>query len=156
MDNIIEIHCDGSCVNQKGGIGIIIITPFIEILISKGCFSDTTNNRMELFAFVYSVYFIQSYIKSDERVIIYGDSKYLVDGYNSWIESWSKNGWKGSTNQQVLNLDLWMEIYTIKKIFNYEVLWEKGHSDNIYNNKADLLAKIGVFNSNFCISYQKD
>jgi ribonuclease HI len=154
-NNYIEIHCDGSCINETGGIGILIITPLVEIFIAKGSFQDTTNNRMELLSFIYSVYYIQSYIKNNEEVVIYADSKYLVDGYNIWINNWVKNQWKTSTNQEVLNLDLWMEIYTIKKVFNYKVLWEKGHSDNIYNNKADLLAKIGVSNSNFSISYQR-
>jgi ribonuclease HI len=155
VNNYIEIHCDGSCVNQEGGIGIIIITPGAEILISKGPFSNTTNNRMELLAFLYSVYYIQSYVKDHSQVTIFCDSKYVVDGYNQWMESWSKNQWKTSTKQNVLNLDLWLELFTIKKIFNYTAIWEKGHDNNVHNNKADLLAKLGVEVNNFCITYKK-
>jgi ribonuclease HI len=153
--NNIEIHCDGSCVNQTGGIGIIIITPAIEVLISKGTFYNTTNNRMELLAFLYSVYYIQPYVKNHEEVSIFCDSKYVVDGYNQWMNNWSKNHWKTAGNNDVLNLDLWLEVFTIKKIFNYKVIWEKGHDTNVYNNKADILAKLGGQNSNFCMSYQR-
>jgi ribonuclease HI len=152
----IEIHCDGSCVKTIGGIGIVIVTPTTEILISKGAFHETTNNRMELLSFIYSVYYIQPYVDIHDHIMIYTDSQYVVNGYNIWMENWSKNSWKNTTNQEVNNLDLWLEMYTIKKIFQYTVIWEKGHDNNIFNNKADCLAKMGVNNNNFILSYKKE
>lgn len=152
----IEIHCDGSCVKTVGGIGIVIVTPNIEIFIAKGSFEETTNNRMELLSFIYSVYYIQKYVNIVDEVNIFTDSQYVVNGYNDWMNTWSRNQWKGSTNQTINNLDLWLEIYTIKKIFQYNVIWEKGHNiNNIYNGKADTLAKLASNNNNFILSYKK-
>ena len=156
---IIKVHCDGSCMEQIGGIGIVICTNSTETLICRGSFPHTTNNRMELLAFIYAVYYLQKFMESnpfykDFPVDLYADSKYLVDGYNSWIESWEKNNWKNSTKQIVLNLDLWQEILIIKREFNYFLAWEKAHDINHWNNKADLLAKAAVDNNNFSFCYQ--
>ena len=30
---------------------------------------------------------------NDTRIVIYTDSKYVMDGINQWIIKWKKNGW---------------------------------------------------------------
>ena len=64
--------------------------------ISKG-YKCTTNNRMEIMAALAGL----NALKEPCKVILYSDSKYLVDSVNKgWIASWQKNGWKNSKKEK--------------------------------------------------------
>ena len=72
---------------------------------------------------------------------IYTDSKYLKDGIESWIYKWKSNGWKTANKKPVKNKDLW--IILDKEIAKHKIKWNwvKGHANNKFNEKADLLAR---------------
>ena len=75
------------------------------------------------------------------KVEIYSDSAYTVNAFtNGWIYAWKKNGWKKADGKEVLNVDLWEELYALTQV--HEVTFHKvaGHADNENNNRCDKLA----------------
>ena len=141
MKNSINIYTDGACKGNpgEGGWGA-----FIEYSNQKvklyGYEKDTTNNRMEIIAAIEALRFIK--VQSD--IIIYTDSKYLMNGINTWIHGWKKNNWKTSSNKNVKNVDLWKIIDELNSNHSIEWIWVKGHSGNPGNEMADELANFAI------------
>ncbi len=100
--------------------------------ISQG-YRLTTNNRMELLAIIVA---LESLKVSDRDVLIYSDSKYVIDSVTKgWVFGWVKKGFKGKKNA-----DLWrrfLQIYPKNKV-KFE--WVKGHANNPGNERVDKLA----------------
>ena len=136
---MITIYTDGACSGNPGvgGWGVVIIKPDNEIISLNGGEGNTTNNRMELTAAIQSVV----YFKEKTNLEIFTDSKYLKDGIESWIYKWKTNGWKTANKKPVKNKDLW--IILDKEIAKHKIKWNwvKGHANNKFNEKADLLAR---------------
>ena len=51
-------------------------------------------------------FYFNEHIESKE-VELFTDSKYVIDGINSWIHGWKKNNWRTSTKKPVKNEELW-------------------------------------------------
>ena len=135
---MIEIHTDGSCLENPGNGGwaaIININGNIKKI--SGSEKNTTNNRMELIATINAL----KSINSDEEIRIYTDSQYVKLGITEWINTWVKNNWKTSKKEEVKNKDLWTELYNLNKALNVEWIWIKAHAGNALNEEVDLLAK---------------
>ena len=78
------------------------------------------------------------------KVILYTDSKYVMDGITRWIAAWKRNGWKTSARQPVKNADLWRALDDAVARHDIQWQWVKGHSGDIGNERADALANAGV------------
>lgn len=135
------IYTDGSCLGNpgKGGCAAILMAGNQRKEISESN-KYTTNNRMELSAVILGL----TALKKRAKVNLFTDSKYIVNAINQkWLEKWQKNNWYRGKNKKkkVLNSDLWIEIIELLKEHDTKFLWIQGHSDNIENEKCDLLAK---------------
>ena len=64
----------------------------------------TTNNKMELMATIKAL----SYLKDKSNIIIFTDSKYVIDGINKWILKWKQNNWQTANKKKVKNKELWL------------------------------------------------
>ena len=141
MEKII-IYTDGACSGNPGpgGWGAILMYKDIKKEISGGK-KDTTNNVMELTAALEGL----KLLKFPCEVDLYSDSSYLVNGFlQGWIYNWQKNNWKTSNKEPVKNKEIWQEIYDLTKIHKVNFIKVKGHSDNIYNNRCDELARNAI------------
>ena len=135
---MIEIHTDGSCLENPGNGGwAAIINTNGNIKKISGSEKNTTNNRMELMAPINAL----KNINSDEEIIVYTDSQYVKLGITEWISSWIKNNWKTSKKEEVKNKDLWTELYNLNKTLKVKWIWIKAHAGNPLNEEVDLLAK---------------
>lgn len=72
------------------------------------------------------------------KPIIYSDSAYCVNLINDWMYKWQQNGWKRPKNQEVKNLDIIKEIYTLASLA--EIRKVPGHSGIKWNEYVDGLA----------------
>jgi ribonuclease HI len=134
MDGFIEIYTDGAARGNPGpgGYGIVLKYKNFRKEISGG-FNHTTNNRMELLAVIIG---LESITQKDLLVKVYSDSKYVIDSINlKWVFRWQKNGFKNKANP-----DLWQRLLKCYNIKKHELIWVKGHADNIENNRCDELA----------------
>jgi len=137
MKNI-EIFTDGACSGNPGpgGWGAIIRCGNTEKEISGGE-KNTTNNRMELMAFIKAL----EMLKEASIITVYSDSKYLCDAINQqWIYKWEKNNWVKSDRKPVLNSDLWKRIILLLKNHKFKLVWVKGHAGHRENERCDRLA----------------
>ena len=139
----LEIYTDGACRGNPGvgGWGVYLLYKNEKKEFYGGKL-NTTNNQMELTAAIEGL----KVLKEPCKVKLYTDSKYVMDGINSWIANWKKNNWKTASKKDVKNKDLWIELDAETCKHEIEWIWVKGHSGNIGNEKADALANMGIDN----------
>lgn len=141
---MIEIYTDGSCsVNTgKGGWGLVIVEDDSVIKEECGAATDTTNNRMELTAFLRAMQIMEER-EEPTSYTMYTDSAYIANCFNQkWYQKWLSNGWKSSNRTAIKNQDLWKQILHIHKITKnaITIVHVAGHQGNKYNERADTLA----------------
>lgn len=133
-DEII-IYTDGASRGNPGpgGFGAILIWGKIKKELSQG-YKRTTNNRMELMAVIAA---LEALKKPNLKVTVYSDSNYVVKAImEGWLAKWIKTNFKGN----IKNRDLWERYYELSKSHQIHFKWVKGHAENLYNNRCDVLA----------------
>ena len=133
----VDIYTDGACRGNpgRGGWGAILVYGQYEKEMSGGE-PMTTNNRMELMAAISGL----EALKESCKVILYSDSKYLVDAFNEgWVYGWREKGWKRGKDE-LKNPDLWARLYDLVKSHEVTFIWVKGHNGHDYNERCDALA----------------
>ena len=142
-DGLVLLYTDGSCADNPGPGGwAYVVVDGGEEFPNSGSESHTTNNRMEMLAFLNGIKFILETFPG-RKIKVLTDSKYLLNGVTSWMYSWAKNNWMREGKKEVLNVDLWKGILNIvapnKDIITFS--WVKGHDGNKYNELCDKLAR---------------
>ena len=137
------IYTDGACRGNPGIGGWGALMSYKEeVKELYGGEVDTTNNKMELRAVIEGL----NILKEPCSVKVFTDSKYVMEGINSWIHNWKKNNWKTANKKDVKNKDLWIQLDKLVSKHNISWEWVKGHSGNPGNDKADELANRGIEN----------
>jgi ribonuclease HI len=134
----IVIFTDGACIDNPGpgGYGIVLIDGKKKKELSGG-FRYTTNNRMELIACLFGL----KELERKSSVVIYSDSKYVVDGYSKgWAKKWKANNWMRDETEPAQNVDLWEQLLELCEKNDVQFQWVKGHSGNPENERCDELA----------------
>ena len=135
------IYTDGACRGNPGPGGWGVLIEYGEL--SKQLYGgdvSTTNNKMELTAAIMAL----KEIKEPCEIILYTDSKYVLQGIKEWIHNWKKRGWRGANKKPVKNIDLWKELDELRDKHNIKWNWVKGHSGDPGNETADMLANRGI------------
>lgn len=144
-EKTIIVFTDGSSRGNPGpgGWGAVVIDALGKVTELGGREDHTTNNRMEIAAALGALLHIESR-KSVGDIEINTDSAYLMQGITMWVFGWAKNGWKTKTGDDVLNQDLWKELYavTYRLKAKHALVWNKvgGHIGLRGNERADLIA----------------
>jgi len=137
-DGSIVIYTDGGCLNNPGpgGYGVVIKNGKKTKELSGG-YRLTTNNRMELMACIVGL----GSLKKGSSVILYSDSKYVVDGITKgWAVRWQANGWMRTKKEKAINPDLWEKLLVLCGKHDVQFKWVKGHAGNEGNERCDQLA----------------
>lgn len=140
MDKV-EIYTDGACKGNPGpgGWGALLIAGGHKKELFGGE-PNTTNNRMELKAVIEAL----SALKRPCEVILHTDSQYVQKGISEWIHGWKARGWKTASKEPVKNVDLWQELDAAQATHSIQWRWVKGHAGHDGNERADMLANMGV------------
>ncbi|WP_018617208.1 ribonuclease HI [Segetibacter koreensis] len=140
------IYTDGSSRGNPGpgGFGAILMWGDKRKEISAG-YRRTTNNRMELLAVITA---LESLTKKNIPLTIYTDSQYIVKAIQErWLDKWIKTNFAGGKK----NKDLWLRFYKLAKDYQITFKWVKGHADNPFNNRCDVLATTAADGKNLLI-----
>ena len=132
------IYTDGASTGNPGpgGYGVVLRHKNRRKELSAG-YRLTTNNRMELMACIAGL----SALKQPCQVVLYSDSKYVVDNMvQGYVAEWQASGWKRSNGHDVKNADLWQRLADACEGHDVEFHWTRGHSGNPDNERCDLLA----------------
>jgi ribonuclease HI len=131
----IRIYTDGASRGNpgRGGFGAVLLWGEHKKELSKG-YRLTTNNRMELMAVIAA---LEALKKSNLDIVIYSDSNYVVKAVmEGWLKKWVRNNFKGN----IKNRDLWERYDELSRNHHIQFKWVKGHAENVYNNRCDILA----------------
>ncbi|VWX63598.1 ribonuclease HI, degrades RNA of DNA-RNA hybrids [Burkholderiales bacterium 8X] len=141
--NEVQIYTDGACRGNPGpgGWGVWLKSGATEKELFGGELA-TTNNRMELKAVIEGL----SALKRPCKVILYLDSQYVRLGITEWVRGWKARGWRTSTKQPVKNVELWQQLDKLVSEGGHQIDWRwvRGHSGDVGNERADMLANKGV------------
>lgn len=135
---MIYAYSDGSAIGNPGpgGFGVVLSYKGHRKEISQG-YKFTTNNRMELLGAIKALEFL----KKKEKVVLTTDSRYVVDGINlGWAKKWKENGWMRTKKERAMNVDLWSRFLQQIDRHNVRIIWTRGHSGNVENERCDILA----------------
>lgn len=129
------IYTDGASRGNPGpgGYGAILQYGGKEKELSAG-YRRTTNNRMELMAVIAA---LEALTKENLSITIFSDSQYVVKAVQEgWLKNWIATNFKGGKK----NSDLWLRYADLASRHQVKFKWVRGHADNQYNNRCDLLA----------------
>ncbi|KKP56216.1 MAG: ribonuclease H [Parcubacteria group bacterium GW2011_GWB1_35_5] len=136
--SFVEIYTDGSSKGNpgQGGWGAIIFDEE-KVLEIGGNEENTTNNRMEMRAAIEAL----KILPEGAEAKLHTDSEYLMKGITIWILGWQKNNWRTKDKKEVLNKDLWQELW--RETEKRKVEWKKvlGHSGHTLNERCDEIAQ---------------
>ena len=138
----VEIYADGACSGNPGpgGWGAVLRYRSGEKVYEKelsGGDASTTNNRMELTAFIEAL----GLLKEPCEVRFCSDSQYVINGLEKgWAKSWRARGWKKADKSPALNPDLWEKALELAEKHTITYVWVKGHAGHPENERCDQLA----------------
>ncbi len=141
MSERVAIWTDGACSGNPGpgGWGAILAYGDNRKELSGGE-AATTNNRMELMAAIQAL----EALTRPCTVDLYTDSAYLKGGITSWLKGWKRNGWKTADKKPVKNVELWQRLEDATQPHKIDWHWVKGHANDVMNERADELARMGM------------
>src|SRR5438067_6591174 len=147
------IYTDGSSRGNPGpgGFGAILMWGDKRKEISAG-YRKTTNNRMELLGVITA---LESLTKKNIPLTIYTDSQYIVKAIQEkWLDKWIRTDFAGGKK----NKDLWTRFYKLAKDYQITFKWVKGHADNPFNNRCDVLATTAADGKNLLVdeAYERE
>jgi len=144
----IKLYTDGACSRNPGpgGWGCVLLytNPNGEVYRKElnDFVRDTTNQQMELTAAVRGL----QELSEPCEVTVYSDSAYFIDNAQpstGRVYNWRSNGWTLQNGSEPKNVDLWKEFVTVAAKHKYTLVKVAAHSDDVENNRCDVLAKKG-------------
>ena len=139
--NVVALFCDGGCRGNPGPGAFAAIGQDKNgkiIFEDIGSEISTTNNRMELLGAISALTHALQF--KDGEVVLFCDSRYVIDGLGSWLKNWKARGWKKADNKEPENLDLWKRLSELVDLFSHLSLrWVRGHAGHLQNEYCDKL-----------------
>jgi ribonuclease HI len=155
-ENALNIFTDGSSYSspRRGGCAFRI-----KSLGTDGYWVDHdeqlygvaggTNQEMELLAVIEALNSItgrrsQYDLRDYSKVVVYTDSRYVVDNINSALYTWRTTGWHDRDGNPIVNAVLWKKL--VKAIHDVQPKrlyfeWVKGHKASSDNKAVDRMAQ---------------
>lgn len=124
-DGPLTIYTDGACSGNPGpgGWAYIILSDGKEVVRGSGHENRTTNNRMEVTAFIEAL----KVIPSAHQLLLVSDSEYLIKTL-------------AGTYSKKKNLDLWVLVDAAVEKHDVQFKWVRGHNGDQWNEVCDKLA----------------
>lgn len=138
VSDIYHIYTDGSCLpNKRGAWAFVILKNDIKITQDCSGVRKTSSNRMEFLAAVMAL----KSVPVNSEVILWTDSKILIEAAQVKIQQWKNNDWQRLSGQPVVDLDVVVELEELMRSRQIEWRWVRGHSGNFYNEMCDELCR---------------
>jgi len=146
---LVAVYADESCLgngrdgDNPGGAGALIeyMRPDSSEIVRRDLWVSepaTTNNRMALRS-VIETFRTLSRKGKQFSVVFTSDSRYLVDGMQSWVHGWARRGWTRKSGP-IENLELWHSAVDAVSGHQVQWRWVRGHHGHPQNEYANHLA----------------
>ena len=136
-------YTDGACSGNPGpgGWGVLLQAFSDSKVVKERELSNgerlTTNNKMELRAAIAAL----EILDRTSEITIITDSKYVMNGIQTWLAGWKKNNWKTASKKPVKNEELWKRLDLLCEQHEVNWKWVKGHAGDRGNERVDKLAR---------------
>ena len=136
-------YTDGACSGNPGpgGWGVLLQAFSNDKVVKERELSSgeklTTNNKMELRAAIAAL----EILDRTSEITIITDSKYVMNGIQTWLAGWKKNNWKTASKKPVKNEELWKRLDLLCEQHEVNWKWVKGHAGDMGNERVDKLAR---------------
>ena len=136
-------YTDGACSGNPGpgGWGVLLQAFSDSKVVKERELSNgerlTTNNKMELRAAIAAL----EILDRTSEITIITDSKYVMNGIQTWLAGWKKNNWKTASKKPVKNEELWKRLDLLCEQHEVNWKWVKGHAGDMGNERVDKLAR---------------
>ncbi|XP_059837969.1 ribonuclease H1 [Hypanus sabinus] len=146
MGDAVAVYTDGCCTSNgkkqsRAGIGVYW-GPGHSLNLSERLSGRQTNQRAEIVAACRAIE--QAKELNIEKLVIFTDSMFTINGITKWIKSWKSNGWKLSSGGSVINKQDFKRLDKLTSGINIEWMHVPGHAGFTGNEAADSLAKDGA------------
>lgn len=146
MGDAVVVYTDGGCTRngQKGakaGIGVYW-GPNHPLNVADPLDGRQTNQRAEIQAACKALELAKE--NSIQKLVLYTDSMFTINGVTSWVKTWKLNGWRLKSGGPITNKDEFMKLDRLNA--EVEVVWlhVPGHSGIRGNEEADRLSREGA------------
>uniref|UniRef100_A0A1A7YQA2 Ribonuclease H1 n=1 Tax=Iconisemion striatum TaxID=60296 RepID=A0A1A7YQA2_9TELE len=146
MGDAVVVYTDGCCSanGQRGaraGIGVFWGHNH-PLNVAERLQGRQTNQRAEIQAACRALE--QAQQNHVQKLVLYTDSKFTINGVTSWVKTWKLNGWRLKSGGHVTNQVDFMKLDELNS--KLEVVWMHipGHSGYRGNEEADRLSREGA------------
>lgn len=148
MPTVIEIYTDGSFEPGSclGGWAFVAYVDGQMLHEESGVFVGHTNNGFEILAVLRAMVWATS-IFPETSILVWTDSRYVMQGFHRSLPIWRTNGWKTinpnprARRRAIPDAGVWRELdRNIAGRADIRVDWCKAHSGGVANERADRLA----------------
>lgn len=137
------VYSDGACAPTNPGPaswGAVVIGGVPTIRMFYGFIGPGTNQVAEVTAAIEGI----RLTPVGSAVELVSDSQYTLKGIKEWRKGWEKRGWRNAAGQPIANKALWVTLFALVDERYVTTRWVKGHSGDVYNERADMLAGMGL------------
>lgn len=146
MGDAVVVYTDGCClangkIGARAGIGVYWGHNH-PLNVAERLQGRQTNQRAELQAACKALE--QATQNNMKKLVLYTDSKFTINGINSWVKNWKLNGWRLKSGGQITNKEDFMKLDRLNA--QVEVVWLHipGHAGYRGNEEADRLSREGA------------
>ena len=126
---------DGSALGNPGPAGWGWYVD--EYRWASGGWPHGTNNMGELTAVLD---LLQQTAASDDDLVIFCDSTYVINSLTRWLPGWKRRGWRKGDGKPVQNVEIMKALDVALQGRRVRFEWVKGHAGHELNEAADRLA----------------
>lgn len=130
-----EIYTDGSLKKGIGAWAFVVVQNDVVIHEAYGRVKQTDSNRMEFRAAVEAL----QWLPTSSKVVVYSDSRILVDTLTQWRHVWKAEGWLRERQREIHNLDYIKVLDSLSEKHSITWRWVRAHSGLKHNERCDSL-----------------
>ena len=136
----VNLTIAGTCTNDPGRGGWAFVLRMGEHSMERtGGSPHTIRAQIEMNAVIEGLRALQEPCE----VLLFSESRHLLEGISSWRHKWRANGWARRRKMKtypLANSDLWKELDQLAEKHVVKGQWIKGHSGHPDNERCDMLA----------------
>ncbi|XP_038161288.1 ribonuclease H1 [Cyprinodon tularosa] len=146
MGDAVVVYTDGCCsangrAGARAGIGVYWGRNHL-LNVAERLHGRQTNQRAEIQAACRALELAkQNHI---QKLVLYTDSKFTINGVTSWVKNWKLNGWRLKSGGEITNKQDFMKLDLLNSELQVVWLHIPGHSGYRGNEEADRLSREGA------------
>lgn len=146
MGDSVVVYTDGCCSRNgassaRAGIGVYW-GPHHPLNVAERLEGRQTNQRAEIQAACKALELAK--LNHIQKLVLYTDSKFTINGVTSWVKSWKLKGWRLKSGGKIINKDDFIKLDQLNSELQVTWMHVPGHAGYHGNEEADRLSREGA------------